>query len=201
MNQLNKIIIKTAFISFVGAFTFFAYFLGVFAVVFPQHMARFADALGNQRMSAMYHIRIFERSGDVEDLFNVVMKVLDAPRVICYTELLIEHEDFEDLIIAKNSEIPALEKNIFNANILSTIYSKYFTALMAVDRGNEIAEILEGVLARPVDATAPITIIIPDTAPNWPQIVLAYQAYCAKFTPTAGLVNEFLSLIGDYYGF
>ena len=87
MNQLNKIILKTAIDGLVATIVVFCYGWGIFSAAFPNVMANFYDTVGNQRLSAMYYERSFQRTGDHQTLFLVLfynIQLNNTDKVIQY---------------------------------------------------------------------------------------------------------------------
>ena len=78
VNQLNKIIFRTAIEGLVWTIVVFSFGLGVFSMAFPGAKANFYDTVGNHRLSAMYHSRVHARSATPENLFTAFDRNLVA---------------------------------------------------------------------------------------------------------------------------
>ena len=87
MTTLNKIILRTAVEGLVWTIVVFSYGLGIFAMSFPGVMANFYDTVGNRRLSAVYHSRVYQRNPSPENLFFAFSRNMDIRndgRVIRY---------------------------------------------------------------------------------------------------------------------
>ena len=78
MNQLNKIILKTAIEGLVWTAIGFSFGLGVFAMSFPGEMAKFYDTVGNRYLSSMYYGRVYDRDQTEGNLYYALSKAILA---------------------------------------------------------------------------------------------------------------------------
>lgn len=97
MSALNKIIFKTAVAGLVWTAAVFCYGLGIFAMCFPGAMASFYDTVGDKRLSAMYHERVYERNPTPDNLYMILNKSIsfnDSNRIIKYFDKFYARKDY-----------------------------------------------------------------------------------------------------------
>lgn len=94
---MKKLVIKTTLItlaSIIGALIITVSALCLFA---PATMAGFFDDVGNYSASVFFYEKQYEKSGDINDLDKLLLKVYakgDTCKVEEYSKKIIHHEDF-----------------------------------------------------------------------------------------------------------
>ena len=160
-NPLNSIILKTAAYTLLGAFVLFSYGIAIFAQIWPQPMASFADAIGARGMSAMYYERIYKRSDTPQNLYLMLDKYIAAenhakiiryaPKLIymddqaAYQALIDEINDFK--FSAARADGFSAEFQAFVANEDNRLVNQYIRALLAKGKLPEAEEALAAALA------------------------------------------------------
>lgn len=100
---MKKLVIKTTLITLaclIGALVITISALCLFA---PATMAGFFDDVGNYSASVFFYEKQYEKTGDIEDLDKLILKVDmagDTVRTEKYVKQLIEHKDFNKFLMA-----------------------------------------------------------------------------------------------------
>jgi hypothetical protein len=127
VNQLNKIILKTAAEGLVWIVVVFCYGMGVFSAIWPGTMAIFYDAVGNTNLSAMYYERSYQRTQSHETLFLVLfynIQLDNTDKVIIYGDIFyneLTEEQRKAVLPNPNNEIATTDDYLRHGYIRALI--------------------------------------------------------------------------------
>ncbi len=97
MKNLSKLVIKTISITLASVLGAFLLTFGALALFSPITIAKLFDGLGGYSSSIRFYERHYEKTGDIDDLVLLVLKIdgdSDSELVEGYLAELIKHEDF-----------------------------------------------------------------------------------------------------------
>ena len=95
---MKKLILKTIAITLASILALCLLTFGVFALFFPAPTARFFDNIGGYSASVFFYEKQYNKTGDIEDLSNLVVKVddeNDSVRAESFLADLVYHQDFD----------------------------------------------------------------------------------------------------------
>lgn len=101
---MKKLVIKTAIITLVAIIGLASLFLGITALFFPKTMAKICDTVGADNCALKNYVRVYDKSGDLEDLFVVVSKCPssdDHELRYEYLKKFVDNKKFEEFITEK----------------------------------------------------------------------------------------------------
>lgn len=97
VQEINKIVLLTAGRTFSICVVVFCYVIGVFTFLFPWTTASIVDGMGGVQLSAVYHVRAYERDKkSVEKLFYAFEKSIEADNtenIVKYGEKFLNDTD------------------------------------------------------------------------------------------------------------
>jgi len=71
-------IVKTVVQSLVWVVVAISYVIGIFAVAFPKPVANLFDRLGNTETALVYHVRVYERDPNLNNLATVLQRSIES---------------------------------------------------------------------------------------------------------------------------
>ncbi len=92
---MKKLVLKTASLTLAVVVALIALIYGSLALFAPASLARFYEGVDNYSLSAKYYEKQYDKSGEIEDLYTLCLKVdgyNDADRAEKYLELLIDND-------------------------------------------------------------------------------------------------------------
>lgn len=104
---LGKLIAKTAGITLACFLAFILILFGVFTVFVPSVMLSITDACGMERLSTQYAVSVYSRSGEIEDLADVVERGYTSESwqiVSDYGDRLMARADYEEFCAAQDAD-------------------------------------------------------------------------------------------------
>lgn len=104
---MGKLIAKTAGATLAVIVALLLLFIGLCSLCFPSVMVSLADSMGLERAAAAYSVRVYEQSGDVADLAELVERSYYAENYSAaaeYGERLLADEDFAAYCTQKDAE-------------------------------------------------------------------------------------------------
>ena len=94
---MNKLIIKTAVATLVSVLAVGLISLIVLTCFFPKTLADFNYKLGNEKLSIYYSELNYKKTGDIEDLEELIAKIHEAEhyeKCVDYSNKMLENEEY-----------------------------------------------------------------------------------------------------------
>ena len=72
---MKKLVLKTASLTLAGILALGVILFGIFSLFSPKTIANTADKMGNYSVSVFYYEKAYEKSGYLEDLYDLIVKI------------------------------------------------------------------------------------------------------------------------------
>ncbi len=109
--NMKKLVLKTAGITLATIIILLAITYGVLALAFPGTLGDFFYDTGSYTVGIKYYEREYEKSEDLEDLYNLCVKLNvkeDASKTSTYTKKLMDNENFDTFCQKKDGEVSSV---------------------------------------------------------------------------------------------
>ncbi len=127
---MKKLVLKTVGITLACIISACAVLFGIFALFSPKTIAEVADKMGNYSVSVFYYGKSYEKSGDIEDLYTVIVKAdseNDRATAEKYCDIMFNPSKSGELALfasKKDGEYPSSAVKTYEY-----LYGKYSVAL------------------------------------------------------------------------
>ena len=105
---MNKLVIKTVYITLLAILTISIAVLSAFCVFKPKVIAKMFDDLDNYQASQYFYQRQYEKTQDIEDLLVLIDNAYEkqeTKELIQYLEDFLEHKDYKAYCQTKDSTL------------------------------------------------------------------------------------------------
>lgn len=171
--ELNKIIVKYAAITaFVLTITVLVGSL-LGAMLFPKQAGAFAYQLGWHDVSEHYYEAAYKNSGEIDDLYNALLVSTTSgnnKKIIKHYQNIVEHEDFESLMLEVQIETenlyvsPVVMQTLLNEE--NYFAKKYASALMHDEQAEAAFAFALSNLTLQINLLQPQTFVFPQVLVN-----------------------------------
>ena len=125
---MKKLVIKTTCITLASLIVAFAIFFGAASLFAPGWVGGIFDGVGNYSASVFFYEKQYEKSGDIDDLNTLVLKIdikNDSSRAAKYFGKMVEHQDFEEFCNSQDGGGSTISTNeyYFGCYVLALAYN------------------------------------------------------------------------------
>ncbi len=132
---MKKLVIKTTLITLISTICALIITFGALCLFAPATVAGFFDGVGNYSASVFFYERQYEKSGDINDLDKLLVKVYGAKDYALsekYSKMLIEHKHFDEFCQSKPASTVSNVEYYYGCYALSLAYNDNFSGAVTV---------------------------------------------------------------------
>lgn len=149
--KYGKAILITMLYTFLVLTLLVAVFVGIMFFAFPKSLANFMYNVGFDRMASTLYYRVYEKTDDITYCYkalNIKITIEDHNRVVKYYESFIEHEDYEDFMLANKVRKEQLEVSVLEKSAIinddNYLVNNYVEALLKIGQKDKAVDVAVG---------------------------------------------------------